>query len=79
MSTFVFENRCQLFGKYAVARTEHDALVKSIKKIFFQILWPSHNVLTLIQTSYIMALDLLLDYTLKCKFGYGISLMVGKN
>ena len=35
-----FENLCQLFDKYAVARTEQEALVESTS-IFFQILWPS--------------------------------------
>ena len=35
------------FDKYAVVRTEHDALVKTTKKIF-QILWPSQKTLTLI-------------------------------
>ena len=36
MSTFVFKNLCQLFDKYAVARTEHNTLVKSTSKIFFK-------------------------------------------
>ena len=33
MSTFVFKNLRWLFDKYAVVRTKHDPLVKSIKKI----------------------------------------------
>ena len=34
LSTFVLKNLRQLFDKYAVARTEHNALVKSTTKIF---------------------------------------------
>ena len=34
LTTFVLKNLRQLFDKYAVARTEHDALVKSTTKIF---------------------------------------------
>ena len=40
---FVLKNLCQLFDKYAVVRTEHDDLVKSMAKIFFQILRPSQK------------------------------------
>ena len=35
MTTLVLKNLRRLFDKYAVARTEHDALVKSTIKIFF--------------------------------------------
>jgi hypothetical protein len=34
LTTFVLKNFCRLFDKYAVAHTEHDALVKSTTKIF---------------------------------------------
>ena len=34
--TFVFKNLRRLFDKYAVARIEHDTLVKSTTKIFFK-------------------------------------------
>ena len=36
LSTFVLKNLRQLFDKYAVARTKHDALVKSTTMIFFK-------------------------------------------
>ena len=36
LPTFAFQNLRQLFDKYAVVRTEHDALVKSTTKIFFK-------------------------------------------
>ena len=36
LSTFVLKNLRRLFDNYAVARTEHDALVKSTTKIFFK-------------------------------------------
>ena len=36
MTTFVLKNLRRLFDKYAVACTEHDALVKSTTKIFFK-------------------------------------------
>ena len=49
MPTFFFKNLRRLFDKYAVARTEHGALVKSTKKIFFQILWPSQKIQTLLK------------------------------
>ena len=42
-----FQNLPPLFDKYAVALTEHDALVKSSTNIFFQILWPSQKTQTL--------------------------------
>ena len=34
LSTFLKKNLRQLFDKYAVAHTEHDALVKNTMKIF---------------------------------------------
>ena len=34
LSTFILKNLRQLFDKYAVARTEHDALVKSTTNFF---------------------------------------------
>ena len=34
LTTFVLKNHRRLFEKYAVARTEHDALVRSKTKIF---------------------------------------------
>ena len=43
MTTFVFKNLRQLFDKYAVARTEHDALVKSTTKIFSNFVAFSEN------------------------------------
>ena len=46
MTTFVLKNLRQLFDKYAVARTEHNALVKSTTR-FYQILWPSQKTQTL--------------------------------
>ena len=42
-NTFVFKNLCQLFNKYAVVRTEHDALVKCMTKIFSNLLAFSEN------------------------------------
>ena len=36
MTTFVLKNLRRLFDKYAVARTEHNALVESTTKIFFK-------------------------------------------
>ena len=43
MSTFVFKNLRRLFDKYAVARTKHDALVKSTTKIFSNFVAFSEN------------------------------------
>ena len=43
MSTFVLKNLRRLFDKYAVARTEHDALVKSTTKIFSNFVAFSEN------------------------------------
>ena len=43
LSTFVLKNLCRLFDKYAVARTEHDALVKSTPKIFSNFVAFSEN------------------------------------
>ena len=42
-STFVFKNLRQLFDKYDVARTEHDAFVKSTTKIFSNFVAFSEN------------------------------------
>ena len=42
-NTFVFKNLCQLFNKYAVVRTEHDALVKCMTKIFSNLLAFAEN------------------------------------
>ena len=47
IKTFGLKNLRRLFDKYAVVRTEHDALVKSTTKILFQILWPSQKAQTL--------------------------------
>ena len=41
--TFVFKNLPRLFDKYAVARTEHDALVKSTTKSFSNFVAFSEN------------------------------------
>ena len=43
MTTFVLKNLRRLFDKYAVARTEHDALVKSTTKIFSNFVAFSEN------------------------------------
>ena len=43
LSTFILKNLRQLFDKYAVARTEHDALVKSTTKIFSNFVAFSEN------------------------------------
>ena len=43
MTTFVLKNLRRLFDKYAVARTEHDALVKSTMKIFSNFVAFSEN------------------------------------
>ena len=43
MSTFIFKNLCWLFNKYAVARTEHNILVKTTMKIFSNFLAFSEN------------------------------------
>ena len=43
MSTYVFKNLRQLFDKYAVARKEHGALVKSKTKIFSNFVAFSEN------------------------------------
>ena len=43
LSTFVFKNLRRLFDKYAVARTEHDAHVKSTTKIFSNFVAFSEN------------------------------------
>ena len=43
MSTFVFKNFHQRFDKYAVAHTEHDALVKNTMKIFSNFVAFSEN------------------------------------
>ena len=43
MTTFVFKNLRQRFDNYAVARTEHDALVKSTTKIFSNFVAFSEN------------------------------------
>ena len=43
MTTFVLKNLCQLFDKHAVARTEHNTLVKSTMKIFSNFLAFSEN------------------------------------
>ena len=43
MSTFFLKNLRRLFDKYAVARTEHDALVKSTTKIFSNFVAFSEN------------------------------------
>ena len=40
---FVLKNLCQLFDKYVVARTEHDALVKSTTKILSNFVAFSEN------------------------------------
>ena len=44
MSTFVLKNLRRLFDKYAVERTEHDALVKSMTKIFSNFVAFSENL-----------------------------------
>ena len=41
--TFILKNLRRLFDKYAVARTEHDALVKSTTKIFSNFVAFSEN------------------------------------
>jgi hypothetical protein len=43
LTTFVFKNLLQLFVKYVVARTEHDALFKSTTKIFSNFVAFSEN------------------------------------
>ena len=43
MSTIFWKSLCRLFDKYAVARTEHDALVKSRTKIFSNFVAFSEN------------------------------------
>jgi hypothetical protein len=43
LSTFVFKNLRGLFDKYAVARTEHDPLVKSTTKNFSNFVAFSEN------------------------------------
>ena len=43
MTTFVLKNLCQLFDKYAVARTEHEILVKSTTKTFSNFVAFSEN------------------------------------
>ena len=43
LCTFVFKNLPRLFDKYAVACTEHDALVKSTTKIFSNFVAFSEN------------------------------------
>ena len=43
LTTFVLKNLRQLFDKYAVARTEHDALVKNKTKIFLNFAAYSEN------------------------------------
>ena len=43
LSTFVLKNLRRLFDKYAVARTEHDALVKSTTKIISNFVAFSEN------------------------------------
>ena len=43
LSTFLKKNLRRLFNKYAVARTEHDALVKSTTKIFSNFVAFSEN------------------------------------
>ena len=43
MTTFVLKNLRQLFDKYAVASTEHDALVKHATKIFSNFVAFSEN------------------------------------
>ena len=43
LSTIVLKNLHQLFDKYAVACTEHDALVKSLTKIFKNFVTFSEN------------------------------------
>ena len=43
LTTFVLKNLHQLFDKYAVAPTEHDALVKSTTKIFSNFVAFSEN------------------------------------
>ena len=57
MSTFVFKNLRQLFDKYAVARTEHDALVKSMTKIFFKFVAFSENPNFTYNIRYILVID----------------------
>ena len=43
LSIFLKKNLRQLFDKYAVARTEHDAIVKSTTKIFSNFVAFSEN------------------------------------
>ena len=43
LSTFVLKNLRQLFDKYAVVRTEHAALVKSMTNIFSNFVAFSEN------------------------------------
>ena len=43
MTTFVLKNLRQLFDKYAVARTEHNALIKIKMKIFSNFVAFSEN------------------------------------
>ena len=43
LTTFVLKNLRQLFDKYAVVRTEHDALVKIMTKIFSNFMAFSEN------------------------------------
>ena len=43
LTTFVLKNLRQLFDKYAFARTEHDALVKSTTNIFSNCVALSEN------------------------------------
>ena len=43
LTTFVLKNLCRIFDKYAVARTAHDALVKSIAKNFSNFVAISEN------------------------------------
>ena len=43
LTTFVLKNLRQLFDKYTVTRTEHDALVKSTMKIFSNFVAFSEN------------------------------------
>ena len=43
MTTFVLKNLHRLFDKNAVARTEHDTLVKSTTKIFSNFVAFSEN------------------------------------
>ena len=44
LTTSVLKNLRQLFDKYAVARKEHDALVKSTTKIFSNFVAFSENI-----------------------------------